>query len=168
MTRTVRRTPTFDAMEGRLLLSAGRPHAPHHPHRAAMFHRAEAQVTHIMLNGVVSGIPNGTVGQDGIHVSAFPMTGKVRTLNHVSASLALTDTVIAPGHQPDLSNATLTLADRKGSVQIKTAAGPSNRYIFIVTGGTGPFASAYGSGILAIRYNQGLHEYQIGIKSAKH
>ncbi len=167
MNRTARRTPTFDAMEGRLLLSATMPNAPHHPHRAPMVHRAEAQVTHIMLNGVVSGIPNGTVGQDGIHVSTFLLSGQVQTLNHVSASLALTDTVIAPGHQPNLSNATLTLANSKGSVQIKTAAGPSNRYIFIVTGGTGPYASAYGSGILAIRYNQGLHEYQIGIKSAK-
>ena len=167
MNRTARRTPAFDAMEGRLLLSAGMPQARRHPDRAAMVHRAEAQITHIMLNGVISGIPNGTVGQDGIHVSAFLLSGQVRTLNHVSASLALTDTVIAPGHPPNLSNATLTLANSKGSVQLKTAAGPSNRYIFIVTGGTGPYASAYGSGILAIRYNQSLHEYQVGIQSAK-
>lgn len=174
MTRTTRRTPTFDAIEGRVLLSAGSGHRPDLAHRAAMVHRAdlaqraEAQVTHILLNGTVSGIPFGTAGQDGIDVVAFPMTGKVRTLNRVSGSLALTDTVIAPGHQPDLSNATLTLANNKGSVQIKTAAGPSNRYIFIVTGGTGPYASAYGSGVAAISYNQRSHLYQIALRSALH
>ena len=168
MTRTTRRTLGFESVEGRVLLSVGmqQHHAFRHTH--AMVHRASAQLSHVMLNGVLMGIPYGTAGQGGITVSTFNLTGRTRSLNKVSASLELNDNVIAPGQQPNLSNATLTLWNRRGSVQLKTAASPSNRYIFIVTTGTGTYANAYGSGAAAIAYNQRMHQYQIVLRSALH
>jgi hypothetical protein len=168
MSRTTRRTLSFDAMEGRVLLSSGMGHPAAVVHRAAAVHPAKPQVSHILLNGTLVGIPFGTVGQDGIVVTSFPLKGKTLSMGRVTASLALNDTVIAPGKQPDLSNATLTLSNARGSVQIKTAASPSTRYIFIVTSGTGAYASAYGSGTAIISYNRRMHEYQIALRSSTH
>jgi hypothetical protein len=170
MSRAVRRTLAFDAMDERVLLSAGMGHpaAVAHPAAIMQVHRAKPAVSHILLNGVVVGIPLGTVGQDGIVVSSFPVKGKVKTMGRVAGSLLLTDTIIAPGRQPDLSNATMNLSNPRGSVQIKTASGPSNRYIFIVTGGSGAYASAYGSGTAVISYNQRMHEYQVVLRSSVH
>ena len=172
MTRTSRRTLAFESMEGRVLLSTGMAHPGTHPfahaHPAAAVHRAKVQMGHVMLNGSLRGIPIGAVGQDGIVVSSFAMKGKTQSLGRVTASLALSDTLIAPGKQPDLSNATLTLANPRGSVQIKMASSPSNRSIFIVMSGTGAYSSAYGSGVAVIWYNQRMHQYQIGLRSAAH
>ncbi len=170
MSRAVRRALAFDAMEGRVLLSGGPGHAGAHAHRAAIVqaHRARAAVSHILLNGVVVGIPFGTVTQDGIVVSSFPVKGRVTTMGRVTGSLLLTDPIIAPGRKPDLSNATLNLGNPRGGVQLKTAAAPGTRYIFIVTGGSGAYASAYGSGTAVISYNQRMHEYQIVLRSSVH
>jgi hypothetical protein len=166
MSWTTRRTLAFDAMEGRVLLSSGLRHPATAAHPAAVVHRAQAQLSHVLLNGTLAGIPFGTVSQDGIKVSSFTLKGKVQSMGKVVASLGLTDTLISPGKEPDLSNATLTLSNARGSVQIKTAASPSNRYIFIVTSGTGAYASAYGSGTATISFNQRMHEYQITLRSS--
>lgn len=168
MSRPTRRTPTFEAMEGRLLLSSVPGHRAEVDRRAATVRRAEDQLTRVVLTGTLMGIPFGTAGQNGITVSSFPMKGKTQTMGKVSASIALTDAIIAPGKQPDLSNATLTLSNARGSVELKTAASPSTRYIFIVTGGTGPYASAYGSGTAVISYNRRMHEYQVALHSSLH
>jgi hypothetical protein len=160
MSRTTRRTLSFDAMEGRVLLSSGMADP------AAVVHRAKAVLRNVMLNGTVKGIPFGSVGQDGITVSSFNLSGKTKSMGKVSGSLGLVDKLIAPGGPPDLSNATVTLANARGSVQIKMAASPSNRYIFIVTSGSGAFASAYGSGTAVISYKPRLHEYQIALRSS--
>ena len=56
----------------------------------------------------------------------------------------------------------------RGSVQLKMASSPSNRYIFIVTSGAGAYASAFGSGTAVISYNQRLHEYQVVLHSSTH
>jgi hypothetical protein len=159
MSRTTRRTPTFDAMEGRVLLSSGMRDP------AAHVHRAEFNVGHFKLNGTLVGIPYGTIGQDGIVVSAFPLSGRAKSMGKVTGSLSLTDPIIAPGRQPDLSNATLTLSNARGTVQIKTAESPSNRHVFIVTYGSGAYASVYGSGTAIITYNRRMHEYQIALRS---
>lgn len=162
MPRTARRALAFESMEGRILLSHWMDHHP------VAMHRDRAAMTHFLLNGSLVGIPFGTVGPDGIKVSSFTLTGRTRAMGKVAASLAMTDNIIAPGKQPDLSNATLTLNNHRGSVQIKTAASPGTRYIFIVTGGTGVYSSAYGSGVAAIRYNSRMHEYQIALRSSKY
>lgn len=170
MSRTVRRALAFDAMEGRVLLSGGMGHPAALAHPAAIMqrHRTKAAVSHILLNGTLVGIPFGTVTRDGIVVSSFPVKGKVLTMGRVAGSLLLTDTIIAPGRKPDLSNATLNLSNPRGGVQLKTAAAPGNRYIFIVTGGSGAYASAYGSGTAVISYDQRMHEYQIVLRSSVH
>src|SRR5262245_9992899 len=124
MSRTTRRTLAFDAMEGRVLLSSGLGHPAAVAHPAAVVRRAQARLSHVLLNGTLAGIPFGTVTQDGIKVSSFTLKGKTQSLGKVTASLALTDTLISPGKEPDLSNATLTLSNARGSVQIKTAASP--------------------------------------------
>jgi hypothetical protein len=172
MSRTVRRALAFDAMEDRVVLSggAGLAAAAAQVQRAPIpqVHRAKVGVSHIPLNGVVAGIPFGTVSQGGIAVTSFPLKGNLQSMGKVTGSLVLTETTIAPGRQPDLSNATLNFSGRRGGLQLKTAAAPRTRYIFIVTGGTGAYASAYGSGTAVISYNGKLHEYQIALRSSVH
>ncbi len=160
MSRTTRLTPTFDAMEGRVLLSSGMRDP------AAQVHRSLASTGRFKLNGALVGIPFGTVSQDGIVVSAFPLSGRAESMGKVTGSLVLTDNIITPGRQPDLGNATLTLSNARGSVQIKTAVSPSNRHVFIVTYGSGAYASVYGSGTAIITYNRRMHEYEITLRSA--
>jgi hypothetical protein len=160
MSRTTRRTLAFDAMEGRVLLSTGMADP------AAVVHRARASVSHFLLNGTLRGIPFGTVGPDGINVSSFTLAGRAKSMGKVAGSLALTDPIIAPGEKPDLSNATLTLSNMRGGVQLKMAASPSNRYIFIVSSGSGAYASIFGSGTAVVSYNQRLHEYQVVLHSS--
>lgn len=162
MARTTRRTPTFDAMEGKVLLSTGLAHKS----AVAEVARAEVTLSPVKLTGTLKGIPFGTVGPDGIDVSSFTLKGKTPTMGRVAASLAMPDPYISPGKEPNLSNATLTLANARGSVQIKMAASPSNRYVYIVTGGGGTYASAYGSGTAVISYNGRMHEYQVVLHSA--
>ena len=168
MSRTTRRTLAFDAMEGRVLLSAATGQRVNVAHPVAEVHKARAQISHVVLNGTLAGIPFGTVGQAGVTVASFPMKGKTQSMGKVSATLDLTDRLIAPGKQPDLSNATLTLTNPRGSVQIKMASSPSNRFIFIVTSGTGAYASAYGSGVANISFKQRMHEYQVALRSSLH
>jgi hypothetical protein len=160
MSRTTRRTPTFDAMEGRVLLSSGLRDPAAHVHRSLASHG------HFMLNGAVVGIPFGTVGRGGIVVSAFPMAGQAKSMGNVTGSLQLADNVIAPGRQPNLNNATLTLSNARGSVQIRMASSPSNRHVFVVTYGSGAYASVFGSGTVIITYKHRFHEYQIALRSA--
>jgi hypothetical protein len=160
MSRNTRRTPTFDAMEGRVLLSSGLRDP------AAQVYRSEVSPAHFKLTGTLVGIPFGTIGPDGIVVSSFPLSGRVKSMGKVTGSLLLTDTIIAPGDQPDLGNATLTLSNARGTVQIKTAESPSNRHVFIVTAGSGAYASVYGSGTAVITYNWRMHEYRIALHSA--
>jgi hypothetical protein len=144
----------------------GHPASIAHP--AAHVERAKVKTGPVVLNGMLMGIPFGTISQAGITVSTFNLGGKLQSVGKVAASLTLTDNLIAPGKQPDLSNATLTLANGRGGVQVKMASSPSNRYIFIVTGGTGAYALAYGSGTAIISYNQRMHEYQIALHSSTH
>ncbi len=147
MPRTVRRTPAFESMEGRVLLSKGLANPD------AAMHRERAALTHFVLNGTMVGIPFGTIGPDGIAISSFSVAGKAQSMGKVVGSLLLTDTIIAPGKQPDLSNSTLTLGNPRGSVQIKMAASPSNRYVFIVTAGSGGVC-------LGLRVGYGRHLVQ--------
>jgi hypothetical protein len=168
MSRTTRRILAFDAMEGKVLLSSGLGHPAAVAQPAAAVHRAQAQLSHVLLNGTLAGIPFGTVSQGGVTVSSFTLKGKAQSMGKVTASLGLTDTLISPGKEPNLSNATLTLSNARGSVQIKMASSPSNRHIFIVTSGTGTYASAYGSGTAVISFNQRMHEYQITLRSSLH
>ena len=158
MTKTVRRTPAFDSLEGKILLSTGMADP------AATVHRTT--VNHFLLNGTLKGIPYGSIQQGGIAVSSFSLTGSARSMGKVNGSLGLTDPLIAPGRKPDLSNATLTLSNSRGSVQLTMAASPSNRYIFVLTSGSGSYATEFGSGTAIISYNPRMHVYLVNLHSS--
>jgi hypothetical protein len=158
MTKTARRPLAFDSLEGKVLLSAGIAD----PAKTVL----RAEVKTFLLTGTLKGIPYGSVQQDGIEVSSFSLTGTAKSMGKVEASLNLADPLIAPGKKPELSNATLDLSNSRGSVQLTMAASPSTRYIFVVTSGSGNYASALGSGTAVITYKPRYHEYQIALRSS--
>jgi hypothetical protein len=96
------------------------------------------------------------------------MAGRAKSMGKVTGSLQLIPNVIAPGALPDLDNAILTLSNARGSVQIRMASSPSNRHVFVVTSGSGAYASVFGSGTVIMTYNRRLHEYRIALRSAIH
>jgi hypothetical protein len=158
MTKTTRRILAFDSLEGKILLSTGMADP------ATTVHMAK--VKHFLLTGTLKGIPYGSIQQDGIQVSSFSLTGTAQSMGKVNGSLGLADPIIAPGKKPDLSNATLTLSNARGSVQLKMAASPSTRYIFVLTSGSGSYASAFGSGTAVISYSPRMHEYLVKLHSS--
>jgi hypothetical protein len=160
MSRTTRRTLEFDCLEGKVLLSTGMadPASAIHLTRARRF----------LLTGVVHGLPYGSIQQDGIQVVSFPVKGRAQSMGKVSGSLRLAYPFIAQGKLPDLSGATLTLSNSAGSVQLTMASSPSHRYIFVVTAGTGSYASALGSGTAILAFNPRMTEYAIRIHSSIH
>jgi hypothetical protein len=156
--RTRTRRPAFESLEGKVLLSTGLADP------ALAVHRARAE--RFLLNGTLRGIPFGTIQQTGIEVTAFLVTGSTRSMGGVSGSLNLADPLIAPGKMPDLSNAMLTLSNARGSVQLRMAASPSNRYIFVVTSGLNSYATVYGSGTAVVSYNRRFHDYLVTLRSS--
>ena len=131
---------------------------------AATVHRV--QVKHFLVNGTLKGIPYGSIQQNGIEVASFSLTGTAKSMGKVNGSLDLADPLIAAGKKPNLSNATLTLSNSRGSVQLTMAASPSNRYIFVLTSGSGMYASEYGSGTAIIAYSPRMHDYLIALRSS--
>jgi len=160
MSKTARRTLSFDSLEGKVLLSTGMADP------AAAIHMARFKIKRFLLNGTLKGIPFGSVQQDGIEVSSFYLNGGAQSMGKVGGSLDLADPLIAPGKLPDMSNATLNLANARGNVQLKMAASPSKRYIFVLTTGSGDYASAYGSGTAIISFNKRMHEYVVKLHSS--
>ncbi len=158
--RTRPRPPSFESLEGKILLSTGMADP------AVVVHRARAKVQRFLLNGTLKGIPFGTIQQTGIEVTSFFVTGSPRSMGKVSGSLDLADPLIAPGKMPNLSNATLNLSNARGGVQLRMAASPSNRHVFVVTSGSGGYASAYGSGTAVISYNRRMHDYLVTLHSS--
>src|SRR5262245_45959642 len=116
MSKTSRRTLGFDSLEGKVLLSTGLADP------AATIHLAK--VKRFLLNGVLHGLPFGTIRQNGFAVSSFPVLGKAQSMGQVSGSLELANPFIAQGKRPDLNGARLTLSNSKGSVQLMMASSP--------------------------------------------
>jgi hypothetical protein len=123
-------------------------------------------VTRFLLNGTLKGIPFGTIGSGGIDVTSFTLTGSAKSMGKVSGAFDLNDPLIAPGRKPNLSNATVNLFNARGSVQLRMAVSPSNRYVFVVTSGSGAYESAFGSGTAVITYNRRMHDYQVVLHSS--
>ena len=46
------------------------------------------------------------------------------------------------------------------------AASPSNRYIFVLTAGSGNYASEFGSGTATISYSPRMHDYLVKLHSS--
>ena len=101
-------------------------------------------------------------------LSSFDTCGRISTLGKVSGSFGLNQaTDAAPGQLPNLSNLTLLLSNRAGSVQLTLSASTTNRYQFRISGGTGSYAAACGSGSLTITFRQESNDYLLRLQSAK-
>jgi hypothetical protein len=144
MSRTTRRTLTFDSLEGKVLLSTGLADP------AATVHRATARG--LSLKGILTGVTSPT----GVAVSSFTVKGNAGAMGRVKGSLTLA-IPLAPGRAPNLSGAVLTLSNWQGRVQLAIGRSSSTFYDYVITSGTGSFASASGSGLIALHFSQKLY-----------
>jgi hypothetical protein len=144
MSKTTRRTLSFDSLEGRVLLSTGMADP------AATVARATARA--LFLKGVLTGVSSPT----GVAVRTFTVKGSAGSMGRVKGSLALA-IPLAPGRAPKLSGAILTLANRQGHVQLTIGRSSTTYYDYVITAGSGSFASASGSGIIALHFSQRLY-----------
>jgi hypothetical protein len=101
-------------------------------------------------------------------VAFFETCGRLTSLGKVSGSFGPNKaTDFAPGELPNLNSLTLDLANRTGSVQLTLSTSTTNRYQFKVSGGTGSYSDAYGSGVLTISARAGSNDYLLTLKSGK-
>jgi len=142
MSRSTRRTLTFDFLEGKTLLSTGigNPATAVYQQKTARFH----------LNGKLNGLPSGTAGPEGYTVSSFPVSGHLASMGNVHGAFFLRYTFIGAGKLPDLSKSTLVLENQSGSVAISLNATASHRYKFTIMSGSGAYTFASETGHLTI------------------
>jgi hypothetical protein len=173
MFRTNRRQPGFDSLEAVAFLSTG---------MAAHFSSVQSDTipgVHLELNGTLHG--NKTVSildahvplpadshVEGGTVSYFDTSGRLSTLGKVSGSFGPNEaTDVRLGQLPKLSNLTLDLSNHAGRVHLTLSPSTSNAYHFEVSGGTGSYAGAYGSGSLTLTFNATSNEYLLRLQSAR-
>jgi hypothetical protein len=142
MLNTKRRVPQFDCLEGKILLSTGMAEPAATDHRDA--------VKRFVLNGSLSGLPNGSPGIEGYTETSFPVTGRLASMGKVSGSFALEDAFIPTGKKPDLSGASLSLENSKGSIQLNIAQSTKHQYKFTIVSGTESYVSVSGSGTMIV------------------
>ena len=141
MSKPTRRTLSFDSLEGKVLLSTG---------MADPAATVQRPTTHgLFLKGVLTGVSSPT----GVAVSVFTVKGNAGSMGRVKGSLALA-TPLAPAKAPNLSGAALTLANYRGLVQVTIGKSSTNYYDYVITGGTGHFAGASGSGLITLHFSQ--------------
>lgn len=159
MTRARRRSLAFDSLEGKILLSTGMadPAATVFQHRRPRFH----------LNGTLLGLPSGTSGPDGYSVSSFSVGGHVASLGNAGGAFYLSDTFIPIGKLPDLSKASVVLANQNGSVHLTLQASRTHHYLFTIISGTGGYSRASGSGKLTISSSHNSLDFIIKLHSRR-
>ena len=118
------------------------------------------------LNGNLAGVPSGTAGPSGYLVSSFPMAGHVASMGNVSGAFYLMHTFVPFGKLPDLSKASLVLANQKGSVAIALNASGSHHYKFKIMSGSGIYTFASGSGNLTISASSNSLDFIIKMQSS--
>jgi hypothetical protein len=173
MFRTNRLQPDFDSLESEFLLSPGVATASSPAHLDSVFGER------LELNGILHGnktvlevdarLPLAADSQieDGT-LSYFDTSGRLSTMGKVSGSFGPNRATDPPlGQLPDLSNLTLELSNHSGSVQLTLSPSTTNDYQFTVSGGTGNYAVAYGSGSLTITFRPSSNEYLLRLQSAK-
>ncbi len=151
MLKTRRRLPQFDCLEGKVLLSA------------ATVHRDLAK--RFLLNGSLSGLPNGSPGVNGYTETSFPVAGHLASMGTVNGSFSLEDAFIPIGKKPDLNGASLTLENSKGSVQLAIVQSKKHQYKFTVVSGTEGYLKASGSGTMVIASPQSTLDLVIKLHS---
>jgi hypothetical protein len=172
MFRMNRLRPGFDSLESMVLLSTG----------VATGSRSVQVDTlpgvHLELNGTLHGnktvlVVDGRVPAPADSqvvagtLSYFDTSGRLSSLGKVSGSFGPNEaTEVASGQLPKLSNLTLELSNHAGSVQLTLSPSSTNLYQFKVSGGTGSYAAAYGSGSLGITFRQSSNEYLLRLASA--
>jgi hypothetical protein len=142
MLKTKRHLPQFESLEDKLLLSTGMSNpakAKHHD-----------TVKRFVITGSLSGLPNGLPGVAGYTETSFPVTGHVTPMGTVHGSFSLADSFIPVGKMPNLTGASVTLENAKGNVQLAIAQTKKHDYKFTIISGTDDYASASGSGTMAI------------------
>jgi hypothetical protein len=157
MLKTKRRTPQFDCLEGKILLSTGMADP-------AVTVKREA-IKRFPLNGDLYGIPTGSTGPEGYTVSTFPIGGHTAAMGNVSGSFNLANTFVPIGKRPNLGNASLTLTNGKGSVQLTIAPSKTNVYHFTIRSGANHYAAATGSGTLTISPTKGSINFVVIVRS---
>jgi hypothetical protein len=173
MFRMNRLRPGFDSLESMVVLSTGVARAS----RSARVDTLPGVA--LELNGTLHGnktilgvddhlpAPASAKVIDGT-LSYFDTSGRLSILGKVSGSFGPNEaTDISAGQLPNLSNLTLELSNHAGSVQLTLASSATNEYRFKVSGGTGSYAKAYGSGSLAITFRQSSNEYLLRLTSTK-
>jgi hypothetical protein len=142
MSKTKRRALHFDSLEGKVLLSTGladRAKAAHH-----------ADVKRFLLNGSLSGLPNGSPGVNGFTETTFPVSGHLASTGTVNGSFDLKSAFIPVGKLPNLNGASLTLENSKGSIQLAITQSKKQKYDYTVVAGTDDYASKSGAGTMTI------------------
>jgi hypothetical protein len=173
MFRMNRLQPGFDSLESMVLLSTGvtavSPSAQRdtrHGYRLELSGTLHGNKTVLNVDASVF-FPAASQVLDGM-LSSFDTCGRISTLGKVSGSFGLNNaTNAAPGQLPNLSNLTLDLSNHAGSVQLTLSASTTNRYQFRISGGTGSYAAACGSGSLTITFRQESNDYLLRLQSAK-
>ncbi len=157
MLKSSGRLPSFDSLEGKVLLSAGMA-GP-----AVTVHRDAAK--RFLLNGSLSGLPNGSPGINGYTETSFPVAGHLASMGKVNGSFRLENAFIPTGKMPNLNGASLTLQSAKGSVQLAIAKSKKHHYQFAVISGTKGYVSAAGAGTIVISSPQDALDLVIKLHS---
>ena len=173
MFRKNRLQPGFDSLESVVLLSPGVATA------FSPAHLGPVNGERLELNGTLHGnktvlnvdsrLPLAADSQvEGGTLSYFDTSGRLSMLGKVSGSFGANQATDAPlGDLPCLNNLTLELSNHSGSVQITLSPSTTNEYEFTVSGGTGSYAVAHGSGSLTITFRQSSNEYLLRMQSGK-
>jgi hypothetical protein len=173
MFRTNRLQPGFASLESVFLLSPGVVTA------SSPAHLDSVVGERLELNGILHG--NKTVLEVDARLplaadsqiehgtlSYFDTSGRLSSLGKVSGSFGPNQATDPPlGQLPNLSNLTLELSNRSGRVQLTLSPSATNEYQFTISGGTGNYAMAYGSGSLTISFRPSSNEYLLRLQSAK-
>jgi hypothetical protein len=173
MFRTNRSQPGVDTLERTAVLSDGVADP------SSAWQRDTVQGLHLELNGTLHANKTNLMLDTraplaadsriiGTTIAYFDTSGRLSLMGKVSGSFGpnkATDTAV--GRLPNLSNLTLDLSNRTGSVQLTLAPSMTDLYQFKIAGGTGSYAAAYGSGSLTVSFREGSNEYLLVLRSGR-
>jgi hypothetical protein len=160
MPKTKRRSLEFDSLEGKVFLSIGMANPAVAVHRAV--------VKRISLTGSLTGVYAPAGSPDGIVVNAFDVKGTLGSLGKVKGVFTLASPFV-PGGKPNLSNASLILSNKKGTVGATIGTSSTKFYDFVITSGTGLYAMASGSGVITLHFSRKVFDYvMMTLHSTRH
>jgi hypothetical protein len=161
MLKTTKRSLSFDSLEGIVLLSHGLADPALSVHQDV--------VLHFHLDGALNGLPLGSMHQGGYSVSTFLVEGHAGSMHRVTGFFDLADPVIPSGKKPNLTNATLTLANKQGSVMLAMRWWKRSLYHFTIVSGTDKYTGVSGSGDVSVlsTSDQASMDFLIRLRTTK-